>query len=439
MKNSFAFAALVGLVAASPAPQMMDFDAILAAPAPALVGPPLTLAASNQTSVYNQATADALASQTAVSAAVASATGSAQKAKRGLVQDLLNILLPPPKTTAKSTSKTSSTAYPTSTTASVRTSTAAPSTTAASSTSQQVSSTTSSSASACPTQPEEGTYCGFINPEDPCAPQPDGYGPKVVPDTVDAFEAYPEFHKEAQNEPTPSGYVNTFRDLNASVNANSYLGLHTLSSYDALGCSQWCDNTTLCTGFNLYIERDPSLNPTTNDTFAPFNCPNPSSITNYKCTLWGSGVEPAAAVNYGGYRDQFQVVIAGSNGYEKTNNTTPDTQPGWQPPTKCPLGSAINKPSTCLGKSFFPGPFDPSVCASYANAQTKVNKAQLGNSAQSVSSFNAYCVKKNGIPQGTWCSLYSDVVSNSWATYTGGWGGNNWFGIESSWTYAVSK
>ena len=36
------------------------------------------------------------------------------------------------------------------------------------------SSSTSSSTSACPTTPEAGTYCGFINPEDPCAKQPDG-------------------------------------------------------------------------------------------------------------------------------------------------------------------------------------------------------------------------------------------------------------------------
>ena len=36
---------------------------------------------------------------------------------------------------------------------------------------------TTTAGQACVTQPEAGTYCGFINPEDPCAPQPDGYGP----------------------------------------------------------------------------------------------------------------------------------------------------------------------------------------------------------------------------------------------------------------------
>merc|ERR1712014_569546 len=34
---------------------------------------------------------------------------------------------------------------------------------------------TTTAGQACPTTPEDGTYCGFINPQDPCAAQPDGY------------------------------------------------------------------------------------------------------------------------------------------------------------------------------------------------------------------------------------------------------------------------
>jgi hypothetical protein len=177
----------------------------------------------------------------------------------------------------------------------------------------------------------------------------------------------------ALNARTPSGYANTFKDLNASVSANSYLGLQTLSSYNVQGCSEWCDNTTLCTGFNIYIERDPSLNPTSGDASKGEYCPNPSSITNFKCTLWGSGVDAEAATNFGQGRESFQVVIVGSNGYEKTNTTTPDQCPGYKPPKPC-NGGAINKPSCHIGSKFFPGPFNPAVCASYADAQTKINK-----------------------------------------------------------------
>ncbi len=91
------------------------------------------------------------------------------------------------------------------------------------------------------------------------------------------------------------------------MNANSYLGLTTLQTYDTISCQQHCDAADLCTAFNIYIERDPSVKPAT-------GCDNPSSITNFKCTLWGSGVTAAAAVNNGQYRDNFHVVITGSNG-----------------------------------------------------------------------------------------------------------------------------
>jgi hypothetical protein len=269
---------------------------------------------------------------------------------------------------------------------------------------------------------------------------------------VEAFQNYAPFHKDALDAVNPQGYVNTFKDLNASVSANSYLGLHTLSSYNVKGCSEWCDNTTLCTGFNIYIERDPSLNPTSGDASKNEYCPNPSSITNYKCTLWGSGVDAAAATNYGGWRDQFQVVIVASNGYEKTNNTTPPSCPGYKPPKPC-NGGAINKPNCALGSKFFPGPYDPRVCAAFAGAQVEANKraVQMGGKYLPCNMFNvsarsrkprvvltlaqAYMMKLNGRPMGTYCSLYTTYVDSSYATYKGGWSGSNLFQIESSNTY----
>jgi hypothetical protein len=238
---------------------------------------------------------------------------------------------------------------------------------------------------------------------------------------------------------TPTGYANTFKDLNASANANSYMGLHTLPSYDTLGCSQYCDNTTLCTAFNLYIERDPSLNPTG-------NCSNPPSITNYKCTLWGSGVEPAAATNFGQIRGNFTVVVAGSNGYEKTNNTTPATPPGCSPPTKCPSG-VLNKPKDCLGTHFFPGAFDISICASYAKKQNEINEAKLGwwawwwnthvKNTSKCNQVNAYMVKQDGVAQGTYCSLYLNKHEQEDCDYQPGWQGGHFWGTESSWLFSL--
>lgn len=80
------------------------------------------------------------------------------------------------------------------------------------------------------------------------------------------------------------------------MNANSYLGLTTFQTYNTVKCQQLCDTANLCTAFNIYIERDPCVKPAA-------GCDNPSSITNFKCTLWGSGVTTAAAVNNGQYRD----------------------------------------------------------------------------------------------------------------------------------------
>ena len=112
----------------------------------------------------------------------------------------------------------------------------------------------------------------------------------------------------ATTAPTPDGYEVVFVNTNASLTASDYMGLYTLTSFDTLGCASKCDQVSGCQAFNMYIERDPSLNASAD------NCPNPPSTTNYKCTLWGAPVSIAEATNFGQYQDSFQVVIAGSNG-----------------------------------------------------------------------------------------------------------------------------
>jgi len=115
MRYSVAFAAVAGLAAASPSPQLFDLNMIQAAPSPAATAPPL--ASVSDVNPISPASESSVAS----AAVTAVATGVA---KRG-------------------DSSSTGTA-------------------------------TTSSTSSCPTTPEAGTYCGFINPEDPCAKQPDG-------------------------------------------------------------------------------------------------------------------------------------------------------------------------------------------------------------------------------------------------------------------------
>ncbi|TVY21061.1 hypothetical protein LARI1_G001243 [Lachnellula arida] len=393
MYQTVLFAGFVALAAASPAAQGIDFASINAAPSPSMTGPPVS--ANSESFNYDTASANAAGSAAVTGIASASASGSqAVNSKRNLS---------PSTTTQKVSTGTS----------------------------------TTSSSTACATVPEAGTSCGFINPEDPCAVQPDGYGPHVTPDTVAAFTAYAEFHTQAQAARAPAGYTQTFADLDGSVNGNTYLGLSTLQSYDVPLCGQHCDSTALCTGFNIYVERDPSLNPSP-------NCTLPSSITNYKCTLWGSSVDASLATNDGQNRGLFQVVIAGSDGFTKTNTTTPAPCPGWQHPQDCG-GRAHNHPSTCIGTSFFPGPYDPLLCASYAQAQNALN-AKPSSWKQWTRSynplqcnfFNAFMLKKNGKPLGTYCGLYAQTYGAGDATYSPGWQGSDYWGIESSWGFSIN-
>ena len=112
----------------------------------------------------------------------------------------------------------------------------------------------------------------------------------------------------ANEAPTPDGYASVFNNLGASLQASNYMGLYTLTSYDTLTCASKCDQASGCSAFNVYLERDPTINANAQ------NRPNPPSTTYYKCTLWGAPISSAEATNSGQYQDSFQVVIAGSNG-----------------------------------------------------------------------------------------------------------------------------
>jgi len=63
----------------------------------------------------------------------------------------------------------------------------------------------------------------------------------------------------------------------------------------------------------MILCRDPILNP------AP-GCTNPTATTNIGCTLYGAPPTSANLTNVGQFRQQFQVVIAGSNGYAKVGS-----------------------------------------------------------------------------------------------------------------------
>lgn len=142
---------------------------------------------------------------------------------------------------------------------------------------------------------------------DACSPQPSGAGPVPSPDTADAFLASPEISAAAAAATAPDGYYSTFSNLKASNNAYGLLGFRTLDAYDADACAARCNSDDNCSGFNLYFERAPSVDPGT-------GCEDPPSTTAIKCVWWGGLVNKDNALNDGQWRGQFHVVIAGSNG-----------------------------------------------------------------------------------------------------------------------------
>lgn len=89
------------------------------------------------------------------------------------------------------------------------------------------------------------------------------------------------------------------------------MGYVLFNSYNVAGCTAMCSALDGCAGVDLFYERDPSVDPNATD------CSNPRSVTNIKCSLWSVPVSTATATNVGEKRDSFQVVIAGSNGYNK--------------------------------------------------------------------------------------------------------------------------
>jgi hypothetical protein len=137
-----------------------------------------------------------------------------------------------------------------------------------------------------------------------------------------------DIHDAAANAPTPPHYTQSFAFANASYVGGHYLGHYELESYDTLNCSARCDEYTnrilsdtqsnnetsaeevpsICQGINVYFERSPVIH------LGP-KCPNSKSRTVIKCALWGDELEVRNATNTGYTEWNFDVVIAGSNGY----------------------------------------------------------------------------------------------------------------------------
>ncbi|PSR83562.1 hypothetical protein BD289DRAFT_279959 [Coniella lustricola] len=307
------------------------------------------------------------------------------------------------------------------------------------------------STTACPTAIEVGTYCGFINPLDPCAPQSAGSAPSPTADTVSAFLSNKAYQVLASQAATPPGYIPTFTDLDAAVSANTYLGYETLTSYDTASCAALCDATDLCTGFNIYIERDPGWNPD------QCSCAEPASTYNFKCSIFAGGVYASSATNVGQYRDEYEVVITASNGYMLGNTTyaasstttnsdveddsdglstrdsdssSPCLPDGASRPQSC-WGKTHNHPDTTIKEAFFPGPFSIDTCISLATSQSELNLAADVNVTAAF--VNAALVVRDGVAWGTYCGVFTQAYDGSECNWSPSSSSGHHWSVQDSW------
>ncbi|KAF2242981.1 hypothetical protein BU26DRAFT_123634 [Trematosphaeria pertusa] len=297
----------------------------------------------------------------------------------------------------------------------------------------------SSAAAAVSTAPADpSSRRRAMKKRDACQQQPGGFGPVPGDGSVEAYLAEDSIlASAAQGASTPSGYINAFTDLQGSTQQIGYLTYKTIDSgdYDVKSCADFCDSEKYCLGFNIYYERDPSVEPAD-------SCANPDPITNVKCALYGYPVASGSATNYGQWRNDFHVVIAGSNGYYKLPTTEP-TLPSFNAPEALTAAiDALNEANSYNGMHMSnDGPFDPAVCAAYCLAQTEFDHEHLvdeNGNYRPCNFFNAYILTKNDVPQGTYCSFYTQPWDASYAVNTGYSSGADTYKVEASFSYTLT-
>ncbi|KAL1620449.1 hypothetical protein SLS56_009680 [Neofusicoccum ribis] len=256
-----------------------------------------------------------------------------------------------------------------------------------------------------------------------------------------AFRASTKIADTAKAAKSPSGYYNNFVNLAGANSAYAYMGYTVVDSgYDVDFCASQCDNKDGCLAFNIYFERDPTIEPGT-------GCTDPPAFANIKCSFWGSALDATTATNTGQWRAGFEVAIAGSNAY--TSNTIARKIDGWSDPLD--LGKAVMQAPlydaaetwTYMGyKLFQDGPYDVELCAAACDAQTQYNIAHPPSSGYTplCAAFGTYQLTvtdrntgKSSVV-GQMCTMYTSVWDAKYATNTVAWND----AIMTKYTYSLS-
>ncbi|KAK0644898.1 hypothetical protein DIS24_g8457 [Lasiodiplodia hormozganensis] len=254
-----------------------------------------------------------------------------------------------------------------------------------------------------------------------------------------SFKADTKIAQVANDAVTPSGYFNNFKNKQAANSAYAYLGYKVLQTgYDVDNCAQECTDKEGCLAFNIYFERDPTVEPGD-------GCTNPTAFANIKCSFWGSALDETTATNDGQWRAQFQVGIAGSNAY--TSDKVGPNIDGWDTPLRL-NNAAMNAPLrdcadtwTYMGYKFFnDGPFSVEACAAACDAQTEYNIAHPPSSGYVplCAAFGTYLLTKTtssgSVIQGQMCTMYTSAWDAQYAVNTASYDDS----IGAKYTYSYS-
>jgi len=261
-----------------------------------------------------------------------------------------------------------------------------------------------------------------------CAPQPAGSGPGSSPDTDTAFLSNSDYSSFANSAETPAGWSLVFKNKQAAISTSAYMGYKTYTSYSVAQCASDCLQMSACQSFNIFLERDPTVNPAA-------ACADPTSTVVIKCSFWGVQLQSSALTNEGQYRNKFHVVIAGSNGYQVTS-------PSYDVDGFSGISTGratINSPNQCDSYITFKshtGPYDPNLCAADCLSERN-NPAQY--SGKVCRYFASYQLIKNGQVQAQICALYTRKWDASYAVNTGYHSGRDTYTIFQAYSYSLDS
>ncbi|KAJ4373280.1 hypothetical protein N0V83_003574 [Neocucurbitaria cava] len=134
------------------------------------------------------------------------------------------------------------------------------------------------------------------------------HGLNVFPDDARHFRNSADLRNISLQAPTPTNWDRTFAAKTGSSQGTTFLGWTELERYEPSNCAAQCSRIGGCQAINIYFERTPKF-------FLGQECQHAPSMSVIKCVFWGEKLYAENVTNYGHTEWEFDIAMAGSNGY----------------------------------------------------------------------------------------------------------------------------